>query len=181
MLNLNIQLRKALFVRLQPVPLIVLGPAALDDVKGVGQAALERAVRLRLVQDVAVDEHQVAGLDLAGDVVGVGMRIGPLAVLVARREPRPVVGNHLGADVPRLPHEPIRNGRPAVRSRQEAQAAVLERGVLEGVPETHSRGRVSEEECRVLNHHPYQVQSALFIAPFSLYTLTLHDRLAGVS
>lgn len=123
-------------------------------------AALLARVPLALVQQVSVYEDERPGLDLAHDVLPVfalALALAPfpplvLPVRLAGGEPGAGVIHELG---PGLPggggaHEALAHGGPAVAAGQEAEAAVLGGGVLEGVPEAHGARRVRVQEGGVL-------------------------------
>lgn len=120
--------------------------------KGINDPPLQAGIPLTLVQQVAVNQDQVAGPDLPGDILVVPLRAGPPlpAVLAPVGKPRPLVVDHLGADAARLPHQSLPDGRPALRPGQEAQAAVLQGRVLERVPEARGARGVRVQKGRVL-------------------------------
>lgn len=82
----------------------------------------------------------ISGLDLPRYILGIvhgfrGELLGPKGL--AGREPRAVIVYHLGPLVPGLAHKTLRHGGVLVGARQEGEAAILQRGILQSVPEAH--------------------------------------------
>lgn len=102
-------------------------------------------------------ENERTGLDLAHDVLPIpilALAAFPLLILsirLANGEPRALVLEELGpGPTAGGAHEALAHGGPPVAAGQEAEAAVLGGGVLEGVPEADGARGVRVQEGAVL-------------------------------
>ncbi|KAI6748801.1 hypothetical protein HG531_007748 [Fusarium graminearum] len=110
--------------------------------ESVDDSSLLTGVFLTLVQQVAVNEDQVTGLDLSRDVVMLVFWL-ILTITICRGEPRSIIIHHLCASIALLTDKSIFYWRPAMRAWQETETSVLKRGIFQGVPEAHSGRRTS--------------------------------------
>lgn len=147
--DLGIQFSESFLWRLKPVLRIVIPILSFDDMESVDDSSLLTGVFLTLVQQVAVNEDQVTGLDLSRDVVMLVFWL-ILTITICRGEPRSIIIHHLCASIALLTDKSIFYWRPAMRAWQETETSVLKRGIFQGVPEAHSGRRVSIQESRVL-------------------------------
>lgn len=132
------QPRKPPLWRLQPVPPIIPRAVPLDGMESVDDPPFLAEIALALVEQVAVYEHERAGLDLAGHVPGLVVRFARhLAVLAPGREQGAVVVGKLCADAAWFPDEPFRYRSPLPR--QASRRLVVDEFGLANGPAGHAR------------------------------------------
>lgn len=136
--------------------------------EGVDKSTAPASIALALVQEIAVNQHQCARLDLSQCVffllqVPMLLVSFPLHLLLhfivfpLRRivmcplwKPLSVHFHKLSAPAARLPDEPAAYLRPSVRAPCKTQTPILRTSILERDPEPHRTGRVCVKERAVL-------------------------------
>lgn len=113
--DLGIQFSESFLWRLKPVLRIVIPILSFDDMESVDDSSLLTGVFLTLVQQVAVNEDQVTGLDLSRDVVMLVFWL-ILTITICRGEPRSIIIHHLCASIALLTDKSIFYWRPAMRA-----------------------------------------------------------------